>query len=80
MPDLIQYSVTRLANANLNVPRWRVEGKIVDSQTQQTVLNDFTGANAVTFPNVLGNLTSAQQNRWVEDVVQDLIYRRFGIS
>lgn len=76
----MNYSVTRLANASLSVPRWSVEGRIVDSQTQQTVIQDFTGANAVLFPNVLGNLSNAKQNQWVEEVVRDLIFRRFGIS
>lgn len=79
MPDLLDYSVTRLSNATLSVPRWSVEGRIVDSQTQQTVIEDFTGANAVVFPSVLGNLSAAGQDRWVHQVVQDLIFKRFGI-
>lgn len=79
MADLLDYSVTRIANATISVPRWRVEGRIVDSQTQQQVIADFTGANSVIFPTVLGNLSSAGQDRWVQQVVQDLIFKRFGI-
>lgn len=80
MADLLDFSITRLANASVSIPRWRVEGRIVDSQTQRDVVRDFTGANAVTFPNVLGNLTAAQQDEWVQQVVTDLIFKRFGAS
>jgi len=80
MPDLLNFSITRLANASINIPRWSVEGKIVDSKNQAQVLQDFTGANAVIFPNVLSNLTAAQQDVWVEKVVTELILKRFGIS
>lgn len=79
MSDLIQYSVARIANATMNVPRWQIEGKIVDSYTQQTVEHDFTGGNAIVFPTVLGNLTAAQQDQWVSEVVQELIHRRFQV-
>jgi len=41
---------------------------------------DFTGANSIVFPTVLGNLTAAQQDRWVEHVVTELILKRFGLS
>lgn len=79
MADLVGFSITRLSNASLSVPRWSIAGQIVDSQTQLTVIQDFTGANAITFPNVLGNLTNAQQDKWVADVVADLLWRRFGL-
>lgn len=79
MPDLINYSVTRLANASLSVPRWQINGQIVDSQSQLTVIRDLTAANVI-FPNVLGQLSNNAQDQWVNEVVQDLIFRRFGIS
>lgn len=79
MPDLVQFSITRLANASLSVPRWSVAGKIVDSKTQQQTLADFTGANAIIFPTVLGNLTTAQQDDWVAQVIGDLLHKRFGV-
>lgn len=80
MPDLVQFSVTRLSNATMSVPRWSVAGKVVDSETQKTVIRDFTGANAVIFPNVLGQLVAAQQDDWVQRVVLELVYDRFGIG
>jgi hypothetical protein len=79
MPDLINYSVTRLSNASLSVPRWQVQGQIVDSQTQQTVIADITAANIV-FPTVLGQLSTTEQDDWVNGVVQQLIFKRFGLG
>lgn len=78
MPDLLGYAVVRGANKQLTVPTWDVVGRIVDSRNQQVVLNDITAAN-VSFPQVLGNLTAAQQDDWVASVVQQLIFRRFNL-
>lgn len=79
MADLVQFSITRLANASLSVPRWQVAGKIVDSQTQQTVLQDFTGANAVIFPTILGQLSQARQDELVAGWITGLLHDRFGV-
>jgi hypothetical protein len=79
MADFVQFSITRLANANLSVPRWTVSGKVVDSKTQQTVLRDFTGGNVVTFPTILGQLTAAQQDTFVERIIGQMIFERYGI-
>ena len=77
MPDLMNFSVTRIAAATMTVPRWTIAGQIVDSQTQQTVLQDFTGPNAVVFPTVLGNLTNGQQDTLVSHLVLELLQARF---
>ena len=78
MPDLVNYSVTRLANASVTIPRWQINGQIVDSQTQKIVIADITADNAI-FPNVLSKLTNQQQDDWVSSVVQQLIFKRFGL-
>jgi hypothetical protein len=80
VPDLIGFSVTRNGTVSLpNAPTWLIAGKIVDSTNQSTVLQDFTGANAVSFPQVIGNLTAAQQDDFVARVVQDILSKRFGL-
>ena len=78
MADLQQFSITRLANATLNVPRWSVAGLITDSKSG-AVLADFTGGNAVIFPTILGTLSAAQQDAFVAEVINDLLHKRFGV-
>ncbi len=78
MADLLEFSVVRNGTVSLpNAPTWLINGKIVDSATQQTVLRDFTGANAISFPQALANLTAAQMNSFVEAITLELIRRRF---
>lgn len=79
MPDFQQFSVTRSGTANLTVPTWAVEVKITDSKTGATV-RDFTGANALSFPQILGQLTAAQQDEFVAASMNWLIRKRAGLD
>jgi hypothetical protein len=79
MPDFQNFSITRLANQNVNIPRWSISLQVVDSQTG-ALIRDFTGANAITFPQVLGQLTNAQQDEMVELIVSWLIRKRAGLD
>jgi hypothetical protein len=79
MADLQSFSVTRLSNQNFNGPRWRIECRVVDSQTG-VLIRDLTGANALIFPSFLGQLTQAQQDRIVELIVLELIERRLELA
>lgn len=75
MPDLQNFTVTRTTNQTMNVPRWVIAFKVVDEMTGE-VLRDFTGGNTFMFPNVLGTLSAAQQDRLVEKIVRDIIEAR----
>lgn len=77
MPDLQNFSVTPLASASVNVPRARIECQVCDSRTG-AVLRDFTGANAVTFPNILSSLTGAERLELLDLIATWLILKRFG--
>ena len=77
MPDLKDFTITRIANASVIVPRWQLSGQLVDSQTQETVLADFTGANVVNFPGVLTTLTAAQQDELIALIVNWLLVKKF---
>lgn len=77
MPDLWNFSATRSGNANLTVPTWAISGKVVNRGGGLAEL-DFSGANALSFPQLLGQLTAAQQDNWVEFVVHDLVRRRLN--
>ena len=79
MADFSDYSVVRDGTAQLTVPVWRIELRIIDSQTGEES-HDFTGANALRFPQLLGQLTPAQQDAFVERVVAMLIHWRAGLG
>ena len=75
MPDLQEFSVTRLATTvTLNsVPQWTISFTVSDSTTG-AVLRDFTGANAFTFPQVFAQFSASDQDdlvsRWVMDMIR----------
>jgi len=80
MPDFQQFSLVRNGTVSLpNVPQWKIELLITDSKTG-AVIRDFTGANAQSFPQILGLLTAAQQDEFVAMSVNWLINRRAGLE
>jgi len=80
MPDLQNFSITALTNATVNVPRFRIECQITDSQTG-AVLQDLTGANAIIFPTDLGTiLPTAQEKRdFVDHLAHYLVRKKAGL-
>jgi hypothetical protein len=74
--DLVNFTITPLASANVNVPRATVSGQAVDSTTG-ALLQDFTGANAVQFPLVLASLTGAERLELLNMIVVWLLNKRF---
>lgn len=85
MADLRNFSIVRAGTVSLpNAPTWTISGQVVDvnyaDQSKATVLADFTGANAVKFPQVLGQLTAAQQDDLVQMIVMYLLRAKGLIS
>ena len=77
MPDLANFSVTRTTPLTINnAPRWIISGQITNSKTG-AVIRDFTGANAVTFPQILGNFSQAKQDELVNQWVLELLRAQF---
>ncbi len=74
MPDYTDFVVSKQAASSITMPTWRIELRVVNADG--TVLRDFTGANALTFPNVLSTLTTAEQQDLVERIAHELIQRR----
>jgi hypothetical protein len=68
--DLIPYDVTPGSRGNVQLPRFTISGKGVDSNNQSIVIYDFTGVNAIQFPAVIDTLTADQQR-----VILDLVIR-----
>lgn len=73
-----EFSITRIAPAQLTVPRWSIALKVTDSATD-AILKDLTGVNALVFPTVLGQLSTAEQDEMVQMIVGWLIRKRAGV-
>ncbi len=71
MADLWDFKVVRAGNVQLTVPTWTVSGKVVNRGGPPDV--DFTAGNSVSFPQVLGQLTVAQQDEFVTRAVYQLL-------
>jgi hypothetical protein len=77
-PDIQNFSIVRAGNVQLTVPTWTIAGQLTDSTTGE-ILRDFTGGNTVSFPQVLGSLTAAEQDDLVAFLVRHLLKLRFGV-
>ena len=80
MADLLDFSITPLASASVNVPRAQIEARIVDSSDQSIVIADFTGANAIMFPAVLTTLTGPERLILARLVATWLIRNKAGLT
>jgi hypothetical protein len=78
MADLIEFTVTRGASIQVTIPQYTISGKVVDSETQETVLADFSGANAIQFPQILGQATQAQLEALLNLIVRAIITAKTG--
>lgn len=76
MADLQKFAVTRNGTVNVpNCPQWKIEFQITDSKTG-AVLRDFTGANALSFPQVLAQFSQADQDELIAEWVVGLIRKK----
>ncbi len=77
MPDLQNFAVARTTNATItNAPRWTISGQITNSKTG-ALIRDFTGASALTFPQVFALFSAADQDELVQKWVMDMIRKQF---
>jgi hypothetical protein len=78
MADLQNFSITQRAVARINVPRATISARVVDSGSG-AVLSDFTGANAILFPEVLETLTPQDQAAISEYIAMWLVQKKAGL-
>lgn len=79
MPDLQNFTLTQTGMKNLRTPEFRIEATIIDDTVDPPVTRDFTGANAVLFPQELENRTQAQRNEIIENIAIMLLYMKAGM-
>lgn len=79
MPDIANLTVTVGTAASISAQRFTIECQVLDSDTGG-VLADFTGANALQWPNVLASLTGAQRRAMIEAIMFRIIRQRAGLD
>jgi hypothetical protein len=80
MPDFLGFKITKLPGRQpVIMDRYRVEGRVVDSGTQQDELLDFRSQGALQFPSVLNDLTERERLEILELIIQQVILSRFGL-
>lgn len=79
MADLEGFRAERLGLVpdGAAVPRWRFAGRVVQDGV---VLGDFTGANALFFPDVLRDLTLAQRQTLLRELFEGALLMRAGVE
>lgn len=75
--DIQAFSITPLGPANVNMPRATIAGRI--EEPSGTVVADFTGANALTWPGVVNQLTAEQRSALIDLIAQTLLLMRAGL-
>lgn len=79
MADLLNFAITPLSATSVSVPRAQIEARVVDSTRQQTVIADFTGANALIFPAVIATLSAADRLELAQMIGQWLVLKKAGL-
>lgn len=77
MPDLQNFSVVEAAAADVVVPSYIIEGQLADSNSG-AVLADYTGENAIHFPQDLATMTVEQRNALLEQVFYNIVQIKAG--
>jgi hypothetical protein len=80
MVMLQQYAVTRNGTVNINnFPRYTITAQVIGDDGT-TVLADFTGANALSFPAVLSTLTAQQRDDFIAMIAIWIVRVRAGLD
>ena len=77
MADLRNFSITRNGTVRPTLPNWTISGQVVEvNRPGAPTKVDFSGANAVTFPTVITQLSTSQQDELVRMVVMFVLQCR----
>lgn len=81
MADILHHTITvqPLLNPGIAIPHFTVAGRVVDSETQQTVLVDCTGANALDFVLRVQGMSVQDHKDLVAVVAEWLLMRKAGL-
>ena len=78
MTVLQEYAIARNGTVTISAfPRFTITAKVYDNAG--TLLADFTGANALSFPAVVKGLTAEQQHELAQTIAQFLVMTKAGL-
>lgn len=78
--DLQQFSVVKGSPKAAVLPRFTISAKITESDAPYTVLFDFTGQNAIVWPDVINELTPEQQDEMINRLAIWLVRTKAGLE
>ncbi|CAB4174320.1 hypothetical protein UFOVP1028_28 [uncultured Caudovirales phage] len=78
MTVMQEHAITRNGTVSIaSFPRFTITAKVYDNDG--TLLADFTGASALSFPGVVTTLTAAQQVELAQLIAQWLVTTKAGL-
>ena len=77
MPIPNERTVIRVNPGSVESPRWKFEAVI---SQDGVVVADYTGSNALYFPDVLAALSTADQDEIMDSIANTVMYRRAGLG
>lgn len=78
--DIQNFSVTLGNPKAVVLPRWTIQAKVTESDFPFTVLHDFTGANAIEFPEVINTLSPYHREQMIHMLSIWLVRVKAGLE
>lgn len=78
--DIQNFTLTPNGTISVTVEQYTVSAKVVEPRRGGAVLFDFTGANTVSWPQVLHTLTDAQRQELIRNTLVWLLQIKTGLS
>lgn len=78
--DIQNFTLTPNGTATITVDRYIISALVTESRAGGAVLFDFTGANTVAWPAVLGTLTDPQRQELIRMVLVWLLKTKTGLQ
>lgn len=75
----MNYSLTKMSAVSVVVPRYSIACTVVDATDQSKVLADYTGANALLFPNALAGMSQSDRDEFIDLVASWIIHKHAGL-
>ncbi len=79
MADLRDFSITPGSPKGLVLPRQIIQARVISDEFPFNTIADFTGENALEFPEVFSTLTQDQQNALIRSWATTIVLLKAGV-